>query len=68
MLARKNGIVGVVKLRVLIAADGRAKDIEILGGNPVLADTARDSVKKWKWAPAERESSEVVEVKFDSGS
>ena len=67
-LAKRNGIVGAVKLRVLIAPDGRAKTVEILGGNPVLAETARDSVRKWKWASGERDTNEVVEVKFDSAN
>jgi len=65
-LAKRNRIVGNVRLRVLIGPDGRPKNVEILGGNPVLADTARDSVMKWKWSPSDHESTEVVEVRFDA--
>src|ERR1700761_1271111 len=68
VLAKKNGITGSVKLRVDVGADGRPRTVEIIGGNPVLAETAKDSVKKWKWAASERESTEVVEVKFESGT
>ena len=66
-LARKNGLTGTVKLRVVVALDGRAKTVEVLGGNPVFVENATESVKKWKWATADHESSEVVEVKFSAG-
>jgi len=67
-LARRNGLVGTVKLKVLIAPDGHPKDVEVVGGNPVFVNSATDSVKKWKWSTADHESTEVVEVKFDSGT
>ena len=67
-LARKNNLTGTVKLRVLVAADGRPKSVVVLGGNPVFVEDAADSVKKWKWSTSEHESTEVVEVKFSSGS
>lgn len=67
-LARRNGLTGTVKLRVVIGPDGRAKDVEVLGGNPVFVGNATDSVKKWKWATADRETTEVVELKFNSGT
>jgi len=53
---------------VLVAADGRPKSVVVLGGNPVFVEDAADSVKKWKWSTSEHESTEVVEVKFSSGS
>jgi TonB family protein len=64
-LARKNGIVGRVKLRVVVAPDGRATSVEAVGGNPVFVESAVDSVKKWKWVPASQETTEVVEVNFE---
>jgi TonB family protein len=68
MLARRNHLTGSVKLRVLISPDGRARDIEVLGGNPVFVDNATESVKKWKWSSTDRETTEVVELKFNSGT
>ena len=67
-LARKNGLIGAVKLRVVVAPDGKAKSVDVLGGNPVFVQSASDSVKKWKWAVSDHESTENVEVRFDSGS
>lgn len=63
-LAQRNGLSGTVKLRVLIGADGRAKKVEVLGGNPVFVDNASESVKKWKWVAADHESTETVQLNF----
>ncbi len=67
-LARKNNLTGTVKLRVLVAADGHPKSVEVLGGNPVFVENATNSVKRWKWSTSEHDSTEVVEVKFNAGS
>ncbi len=67
-LARKNNLTGTVKLRVLVAADGHPKSVEVLGGNPVFVENATNSVKRWKWSTSEHDSTEVVEVKFNTGS
>ena len=66
-LARKNGLTGIVKLRVMISADGRVKDLEVLGGNPLFIGSATNSVKTWKWAPADHATSEVIELEFNGG-
>jgi TonB family protein len=56
---------GVVKLRVTVAPDGAPKATEVLGGNPVLAKSAQDTVLTWRWAPAANESKEIVELRFE---
>jgi hypothetical protein len=38
--------------------------VEVKGGHPVLAQTAVNAIRKWKWEPTVGESREVVEVKF----
>ncbi len=63
-LARRNGLTGVVKLKVVIAPDGKPKSVEVMGGNPVFLEGATGSVKKWKWVPADHESVQVVEIRF----
>lgn len=63
-LARKMNLAGTVKLRVSVAPDGTVKQSEVLGGNPVLAKAAQDTVRKWKWAPAPQETKEPVELNF----
>ena len=63
--ARQMHLSGIVKLEVLVAANGKVKKVDILGGNPVLAAAAADAVKDWSYEPAPAETSETVIVKFD---
>ena len=66
-LARRNGLAGIVKLKVVISPDGHARQIDVVGGNPVFVENATSSVKKWKWSVAEHETVQVVEIRFGSG-
>ncbi len=65
-LARRMGLVGVVKIEVVVSADGAVKEARVAGGHPVLANAALDAVKKWKFEPASGESSGTVSVRFDA--
>jgi TonB family protein len=64
-LAHKMHIVGTVRLEVVVGANGFPKSQKILGGHPVLAQSAMDAVRKWKWAPNPLETTESIEIKFD---
>jgi TonB family protein len=63
-LARSMALVGVVKVEVLVAPDGTVKTVDLKGGHPVLAQSAMNAVRHWKWETAAHESREVVEIKF----
>jgi TonB family protein len=62
---RDKGIQGDVRLKVYIKADGSVKNTELLGGNPILAESAQKSVIQWKFSPGNSESTEEVLVHFD---
>jgi TonB family protein len=64
-LARKMNITGTVKIQVVVAPNGSVKDAKVVGGHPVLAGAALDAVRKWRFEPAQVESSGVVELKFE---
>ena len=64
-LARKMNITGVVKVQVTIAPNGTVKTVKLVGGHPVLANAAMDTVKKWRYEPAKDESTTIVEFHFD---
>jgi protein TonB len=64
-LARKMNITGTVKIQVVIAPNGSVKAVKLVGGHPVLATAAMESVKKWKYEPAKDETTTVVEFHFD---
>jgi len=64
-LARKNNISGIVRMELLIAADGKVKDVKVLGGNTVLVQAAVTAAMKWKYEPATEESVVIEKVVFN---
>ena len=63
-LARRMNITGTVKVLVVVTPSGSLKDTKVVGGNPLLVNAAMDALKKWKFEPADTESSGTVEFKF----
>jgi TonB family protein len=63
-LARRNNITGTARVELLVAPDGKVKDVKVLGGNPVLVQAVISAVLKWKYEPATQESSIVVKFEF----
>jgi TonB family protein len=63
-LAAKLNLHGAVKLKIWINPDGTVRRLEYIGGNPVLAESALKAVKEWKYEPAAKESTTIVELKF----
>lgn len=63
-LARRMNITGTVKVMVVVTPSGTLKDTKVVGGNPLLVNAAMDALKKWKFEPADSESSGTVEFKF----
>jgi TonB family protein len=64
-ILRKKNIGGTVRLKVIVKADGSVKNVEIVGGNPILADSAKTAVSQWKFATASSESIVDVSMNFD---
>ena len=64
-LARKMNISGTVKIEVVVAANGSVKEAHVVGGHPVLANSALDAAKKWRFEPAPAESTGVIDFKFE---
>jgi TonB family protein len=65
-LARKMHIHGVVKVEAIVRANGSVKSTRVLGGNPVLVDAAVDAINKWKFEPEPSETTEVIQLTFES--
>jgi TonB family protein len=63
-LAKRMNITGTVKVLVVVSPNGSLKDTKVVGGNPLLVNAAMDALKKWKFEPADGESSGTVEFKF----
>ncbi|MGO9124800.1 MAG: energy transducer TonB [Terriglobales bacterium] len=63
-LARRMSIRGKVKVMVVVSPNGTTKDTKVVGGNPVLVNAALEAVRKWKFEPAQAESTETLEFNF----
>jgi TonB family protein len=64
-LARKLSIRGVVQLWVKVTAEGTVREVNVVGGNPILVDSCVNTVKKWRYEPTGKESLEPVRFNFD---
>ena len=67
-ILKTKGIGGVVRLKVFIKPDGSVRDTEVLGGNPILAESAEKAVLQWKFASAGSETNMEISVVFDPHS
>ena len=64
-LAKKMHLHGIVKVEAIVRPNGVVKSTRVLGGNPVLVDAALDAVGKWKFEPAQNETTEIVQLSFE---
>jgi TonB family protein len=64
-ILKSKGIGGVVRLRVFVKPDGAVRDTEVIGGNPILAESAQKSVMQWKFSSGGSETVMEISVVFD---
>jgi len=64
-ILKSKGIGGGVRLKVFVKPDGTVRDTEVIGGNPILAESAQKSVMQWKFSPGSSETIMEVSVIFD---
>jgi TonB family protein len=50
---------------MIITPNGDVKSVEVLGGNPILAESAVAAVEKWRYSPAPSRTITEVQVPFD---
>ena len=62
---RQLQIEGIVRLEVTISARGTVENVTILGGNPILAESAANAVKQWIYAPGPSRTTTQVLIPFD---
>jgi TonB family protein len=63
-IAAKMSLRGTVRLKIWIAPDGTVRREQYIDGHLLLAESALKAVRNWKYAPAVKESTQTVEVKF----
>ena len=64
-IARRAHLEGVVKLELVVAPNGAVRKATVLGGNPLLAESALDAVRQWRYEAASAETTELVELHFN---
>jgi TonB family protein len=62
---RMRQIGGTVKLEVTISPKGTVESAKVLGGNPILAESAVTAVKKWKYVAADSSTTTTVSLDFN---
>jgi TonB family protein len=68
VLAKQMNVTGKVKIETTISADGRVLSTKVVGGSPLLVNAALDALKKWRFEPAPKDTTEVIEFEFDGQS
>ena len=53
-----------MRLRILISAKGNVEAVELLGGNPILGESATEAVKKWVYAASKSRTVAEVSIAF----
>jgi len=63
-LAKQFKVTGKVKIEATISADGHVTGTKVVGGSPILVGSAMDALKRWRYEPAAKETTEIVEFDF----
>jgi len=61
---KRLNIGGTVRLQVSISAKGNVEDVELLGGNPILGESAAAAVKQWVYAAGKSRTSVEISISF----
>jgi len=64
-LAKQMNVTGKVKIEATISTDGRVTSTKVIGGSPLLVNSALDALKKWRFEAAPKESTEIIEFDFN---
>ncbi len=64
-LAKRRHLGSVVKVVVLVRANGTVKSTRAVGGNPVFIEAATGAIRNWTFETAREETTEVVQVVFE---
>jgi TonB family protein len=62
---KKLYIGGIVRVEVVVLANGSVKSTKLLGGSPILGQSTMKAIKQWKYAPASSDETLTVKVEFD---
>jgi TonB family protein len=55
---------GLVRLKATVSPEGKVTNVEVVGGNPILAQSASTAVMRWKYVPAAAQTVEDISISF----
>jgi TonB family protein len=58
------GIEGTVRLSLTVSAKGSVQSVQVIGGNPILAEAAQKAVREWVYSPFATSSTIEVSIPF----
>jgi TonB family protein len=58
------GIEGTVRLSLTVSARGSVQSVQVIGGNPILAEAAEKAVREWVYSPSATSSTIEVSIPF----
>jgi TonB family protein len=64
-LAKQMNVTGKVKIETTVAADGHVLSTRVVGGSPLLVNAALTALKQWRFEPAPKDTTEVIEFEFN---
>jgi len=56
---------GVVKVEAVVLPNGTVESTQLIGGSPVLGQSAMKAIKQWKYTPTGSKEKLVVQMEFD---
>jgi TonB family protein len=56
---------GIVRLTATVLPSGTVARIQVVGGNPILAERAAKAIMKWRYAPVSSQTNEEVLINFN---
>jgi TonB family protein len=63
-IAARMSLRGTAMVEAQVRPDGTVKEVRVLGGHPLLADSLASAVRLWRYQPAPKETVEVVKFSF----
>jgi TonB family protein len=63
-IARRMRITGVVTVKATVDPDGKVTEAKAVSGSRAFSPAAEDAVRKWRFVPADAQSTVTVEVTF----
>jgi TonB family protein len=63
-LLRHAQIGGLVRLKATVSPEGKVSSVDVVGGNPILAESAVKAVMQWKYIPTAAQTVEEISLSF----